>query len=63
MIFDLDLLAQDPENEREIKLALLDRAIEKANKGPCEALPRVLIGIGILNFGEAYLRELSEELG
>ena len=23
----------------------------------------VLIGIGILNFGEAYLRELSEELG
>ena len=42
---------------------MLDRAIEKANKGPCEALPRVLIGIGILNFGEAYLRELSEELG
>ena len=33
--FDLNLLAQDPESEREIKLALLDRAIEKANKGPC----------------------------
>ena len=61
--FDLNLLAQDPENEREIKLELLDRAMKKAQDGPCKALPRVLIGIGILNFGEAYLQELSEELG
>ena len=61
--FDLSLLSQDPEKERKIKLDLLDRAMEKAKSGPCDALPNVLIGIGILNFGEAYLRELSDELG
>ena len=61
--FDLDLLAHEPENEREIKQNLLDRAMEKAQEGPCEALSRVLIGIGILNFGESFLQELSKELG